>query len=325
MNTKKLMAVLVAGGTLCLPSAVNAISLVYLEGPNVGQTYAGPVTIKMFNYDTGSLYPTYAMGSSYGYSGSPTNVGYQAGVSALDSQVVLQAANASLIPGGYGDTLEDSWGIARVTGIYTPDNYAVWTPLAANKEITAMFWGEQDFYLRQSALDVQTMNGVGMHVDFYEDAALNYTPTNGTLWKTGLAAYATATDGTRILRTASVAGFLHGAGAEGGLAAEFESLFNTTALTGTGAAYVSLYDASTRDYSQFNSDMYTGLTGLTADIKLEFTTSATSVSDWLVTSQDPLTATAVIPEPVEATLLVMGGALLMLRRRLQNMQGRSSC
>lgn len=322
---KKILLVVGLGAALCLPNGARAISLVYEEGPNIGKPYTGPVTIKMFNYDMGTVYTNYVLGTTYGYSGVRTNIGYQAGVTALDAQTFLQATGARTIPGGYGNTLEDSWGIARVTGIYTPDNYAVWTPAVKSNEITAMFWGQQDFWLRQAGIDVQAIDGVGMHVDFYEDPAMNYTPTNGALWRAGLSGYTNTTDGTLILRTSTVAGFIHGAGADGGLATEVESLFNETADTGTGDAYLSVYDSTTRDYNQFNGNMFVDLLGVTnADIKLEFTTSPTTVgpvnAKWLVSSQDPLT-TAAVPEPMQIALLVAGGAVLVLRRRLQRERG----
>ena len=327
MKTRTLIAVLITVGTLCLSNAARALVLSYEDplNPNYGKIYNGPIKINMINYDAGTLYGNLGDGYATGFSGSPTNtVGINGGVSGLDSIIpTTQASGAQATGSGYGISgKEDTWGIAKVTAITTPNGDIIWTPSVKMTEITAKFYGEQDFHISQHQTS-QTIDGVGLHVDFYEDAARNFNPTSGTAVNAAEALYPTVTDGTLMLRTISVPDFIRNDGTEGGSATEFESTLNMDDFNGAGSAFLALYDPSTRDYGQFNSDFFLSLDGLsTADIQLQFTTTANTspvVSDWLVRSSDPVIA--VVPEPVQGTLLLIGVAILMLRRQVNRLTG----
>ena len=321
MKTRTVIAVLVTAGALCLSYSARALTLIYEDpaSPHFGQVYVGPIKINMINYDAATLYPSLGDGFSTGFSGAPTNiVGIKGGVNQLDALTASQASGAKTTPNNYGNGLDDVWGIAKVTAITTPTGDIVWTPSVKMTEITAKFYGEQDFHISQHQTS-QIIDGVGLHVDFYEDPTRNFDPTGGTGVNTSESLYPTVTDGTLMLRTSAVAGFIRATGAEGGLATEFETTSDLNDSNGTGQSYLSVYDSTTRDYAQFNTSDFTSLDGSTnADIQVQFTTTANAgpvVGDWLVRSSDPVLAD--VPEPVEGTLLLVGAAMLMLRRQLK--------
>jgi hypothetical protein len=302
-------------------AAAHAVPLIYEEGPNYGQPFvAGPVTIKLTNFEVGTVYPNYAPGTGFGFGALGADASVCAGVTTLDGLATSPAGSLPLGPctgvDPNGPNREDSWGIAKVTRIEDVYSDALWTPAGKGQEITVLFYGEQDFYLEQVNADEQWIDGAGMRADLYSEplpTATAFNATGGTGARTAANTYPTVTDGTLILTTISVPGHIHQAGVAGGLATEFEARFNGASLTGDGEAFLSVTGGA--DAAQFNHDTFAPLAaGLpTADIRVQFDTAPTPVADWLVTSWGPIVAQ--VPEPGSLALLVVGAAVLAVRRR----------
>jgi hypothetical protein len=271
------------------------------------EDYGGALKIKIVALNNGAVYP------SLGAAG--TVVSGEAAVDAIAGQV----PPAGGMPG------EDSWGVAKVTTITTPAGDILWQDGDFDLQLTALFYGEVDFYVEQIDAANQRIGGTGLSFALYEDSTVGgtpYDPSPGSAARTALTAYTTVTDGTLVLSGVSVAGHIHMAGVAGGLATEFESRYNTSSLTGDGDAFLQVTGG--RDAALFDTDTFDPLDGAypKADLQLAWDTYPALVgpdpgdsggSDWLVEADDPIRGTYV-PEP--ATLgLVAAGALALVRRR----------
>ena len=298
--------------TLGLASTAQAqLQLTYETGPNMGQVYNGGFTIKLQGVDMGSLY-NLPVGTSAGFGQGGTSASVAAGVTALDAIDVGAT-------GSIGS--EDSWGIARIEGIFADDSFnsRVWSPAGKNQELTIFFYGEQDYYVSQKDPQTFLTNGVNLRADFYlqSTTAPGYTPFNvalGAAGRTSFSQYTGITDGALVLSTVSTAGFLNAPGVNGGTAAEFATLFNDVSLIGEGSTYLSIVGGT--DAAKYNTDSYvSAFLNTTADLKASFTTAppsgAAAAAGWLVDFNDPivgLTGSAV-PEP--STYGLMGAAALL--------------
>ena len=191
-----LKIVAITGLILAMTATARAVSLVYEEGPRIGQQLlpVGGVlppnmelTIKMGDYTSSTLY---APGSAGGYSGVPFGeatfnaAGYQAGIAAMD---LLEAPGAPgrqisgaqggnpgtgipapSVPGQFGNGLEDNWGIARITRIEDQGGSAVWTPAVKGHDLLVIFHGLQDIHISpQAGIFGDVVNGAGFDIDMY--------------------------------------------------------------------------------------------------------------------------------------------------------------
>jgi hypothetical protein len=312
MNKLRMLAIVATVFVLVLGMQMQAHAIILSGG------YVGPVIFHITNYEVGTLYSITSGGSS--------NVG--TGVGLLDNNSTpLSTArftgthlgnNNNSTNGTNGNGKEDSWGIFRVDQILAnQQNQAVlWDSQTSNVELTGIFWGEQDFNLATTQ-GRQYIDGVGMHIDMYEDIVKNYDATQGPGVRSGDYTYPTATDGTLVLSLVSVPGFINDTGQYGGLATEFESVFNPGNTTGGGSAWLNI--TAGRDLAQFDSNVYSApyITGNVADVQIAYQLQA-GANGWLVRSTDPVYADA-LPEP--ATLIVWsllgltGGGLMAWRRR----------
>jgi len=299
---------------------------------HAGDAFSGPMRINLANFDMGSLYAPMALGASAGYGAGGTGTqSVSGGIGTLDSAQAAGATGAALqstVINGAAQSAslshEDSWGIAQIFSITDLAGNLVWSEGGKNAQLTIMFYGEKDFYVNQLANGFQEINGVGMHVDLYyqnksEVGYTAYNATPGSGGRTGPSGYSTVTDGNLILSTVSTSGFIHNDGTLGGLATEFASTYNATS-GGTGQVYLNVTGgsmASAFDQNYFNSPF---VAGQTADLFAQFTTTVTNKSDWLVSSNDPVTG-AFVPVPEPSTYGLAGAALLSgmiaLRRRSQ--------
>jgi hypothetical protein len=285
---------------IALTPSASAIVFSYEEaggGHNIGDPFvSGGFRINLQDFDMGTVYPVVNTGTSVGSPVPTTGINL---VNAIPGQVQATGARptASPVPG-----LEDTWGIARIVTITDLSGRVIWSEVGKNAQLTVMFYGEQDFMVTQLANGFQNIDGVGLHADLYfqsktDPAYTAYNPDNGSAFRTGVDTYTTVTDGQKILTTVSTAGFIHNAGTLGGLATEFNSTYNQTS-GGQGQAYLSVTGGT--DAAQFNTDDFLSPfgTGATADLFAQFTTIALTgapnspsqahVSDWLVSSNDPI-------------------------------------
>jgi len=313
---------------IALSPTAKALTLTYEEaggGHNVGDVFlGGGFRINLDDLDMGTLYPTTTGTTTAGWGENGTGTQTLAG-----GQATLDSIQTAPAKGAIGS--EDSWGVARVKSITDSAGFTIWSELGKNAQLTVMFYGEQDFYVKTDD-NTQTADGTGLHADLYlqsksDGAYTPYDPTHGSAFRTGLSTYTTVTDGEKILTTVSVPGFLHSAGQAGGLATEFESHFiaNSTTLGG-GKAYLNVTGGT--NATQFDTNGFTSLFAPgTADLSAEFTTGALgvpgnpAVSDWLANSNDPIRGTAAVPDN-GSTLLMLGLGLGFLaeayRRRSKN-------
>jgi hypothetical protein len=307
-------------------------------GHAIGDAFTGGgFRINLQDFDMGTLYPSLgATGTSVGFGQGGGSATVQAGVTALDGTQSAGATGArttlTTINGvGQAGTLgnEDSWGIARITQITDSAGFVIWSETGKNQQLTVVFYGEKDFYIRQLASGFQQIDGVGLHVDLYLQDKTNgsytaYDPTLGSGGRIDISHYATVTDsngttaalGVPILTTVSTSDFIHDAGTLGGLATEFTSNFNQTS-GGDGQAYLSVTGGT--QGSQFNTDGFVSPfgTGRTADLFAQFTTRAIlgtpdAVSDWLVSSNDPVRGALAVAVPEASTMMAGAAGLLIV-------------
>lgn len=286
---------------------------------HAGDVYSGAIRINLQDFDMGTLYPALgATGNGAGYGQNGTGTQTVAG-----GETTLNGIQTAAATGAIGS--EDSWGIARIITITDLAGNVVWSEPVKHAQLTVMFYGEQDFYVNQLANGFQEVDGSGMHVDLYlqnytDPLYTAYNPSAGSAGRTGASGYTTVTDGQLVLSTVSTADFIHPAGTLGGLATEFDSVFNQTS-GGSGQAYLSVTGGTYA--KQFDQNYFSSpyVAGVTADLFAQFTTVVnSSTGNWLVSSNDPVTGDFVaVPEP--STYGLLGAAFLSgiiaLRRRSQ--------
>jgi hypothetical protein len=321
MQLKVFRAVTALGAAVLGVNAAQAavtIPLVYENGPKVGQAYTGgPLTIQVTSYEVGTLYnPTFAPGTSFGYSGAPSPAGYNAGITQLDGLAASTPANAQnrgMYPGANGGQ-EDGWGILEVNDIKDANGFNLFTPAGKGEQLTGIFYGEQDFSLTQSTNTMQNYSGVGLQADFYLSPIQNFDPTGGTAARNASNGYAGVTTGNFVMHVGSVPGFINGPGQFGGTATEFQSSYDYADGTGRGQAFADVAPG-TPEYSILHSGAFTSAYGFgNADLNFTYTDGPAATADWLVQANDPIKANAV-PEPASLGAIALIGAGLLGRRR----------
>jgi hypothetical protein len=315
----------IAGAVIAGLLSVNAVQaavtipLVYENGPNVGKAYTGgPLTIQVTSYEVGTLYnPTLAQGTQLGYSGAPSAAGYQTGISTLDGLAVSTPANAQArgqYPGLNGNQ-EDGWGILEVNNIKDANGFNLFTPAGKGEQLTAIFYGEQDFSLTQSTASMQNYSGVGLQADFYLSPLQNFDPTGGTALRNSSNGYPTVTDGQFVMHVGSVPGFINAPGQFGGTATEFQSSYDYADGTGRGQAFADVAPG-TPEYSILHTGDFTSSYGFgDADLNFTYTDGPSATPDWLVQANDPIKGNAVVPEPASLSMIAVIGAGLLGRRK----------
>lgn len=316
MSQKVGVALAALAALTTMPSA-SALPLVWLDGPQAGQTFnGGAIIVKAINYDTGTLYQQLPVGTTVGYSGNP-GAGVAGGEATLNGLAGQRPALNSA-------PAEDSWGIIKITDILSVGSdgllHNVYNHISSPYELTAMFWGVKDFYLNQvspgSGLPGggQVIDGTGLRVDLYSDASKNFDPTAGPGGRTTVSTYGTVTDGTLELSLLSTPGFINANGTFGGTATEFEANtanvgYAALNVIGGSASSVSQFDTNGIGFGGSNGALFTpGLITASTDIWFSFT-STQGVNGWDITSNDPMLANirGNVPDSGSSLLLLSAG------------------
>jgi hypothetical protein len=287
--------------------------------------YGGDVKFKFTNYDVGNLYDV--NDGRYARADDPTLTNQEA----IDAMDALTTFTPDIDGDGNPDDFkfygsEDTWGIFVLENMYGKDSnglYSIdlYTRNNASYEITGMFWGEKDTYLRQYLDDdtdpnsdvIQRIRGVGLQAAFYRDWASSvgftaFDPSPGPSARAGYASYPTATDGELLWTMFSV---------PGAIASSPEEFVNeivaenppVDVITGGGSFVAELGPAFTSpDGSTSILGGYQGAlvdNPFTHDLAFDFDASANGRGLWLVQSDDPVLATAT-PELSSASLMLLG-------------------
>lgn len=344
MKENKLIKLFAVGVLGLLVSSASGIPLVYEEGPLIGQTYNGAVTMKSTLFTTGSTYANVGgytglpdAGGAAGANGRPLYTpltAVETGVSFLDGwNAPPVSAQATGVYAGAEATAfeEDNWGIFRISRIEaTSTGWAVYTPAVKGYDLTGMISGQQDTYVAPGPDPVNeiAINSVGLKVDLYRQPVgpSAFDPTLGPGARLAGNVYPNINDAGQILElsTVSLPGFLNAAGVQGGLSAEYINLYNFTTTEGDGGAYMEI--AGGASALQFDTDFFAmpgaaaGVLGplgydLTADLSLQFDIPPPTgpLNGWLVRADDPINAFGQIPEPATLTILLLG-ALFGIKR-----------
>jgi hypothetical protein len=300
---KLAIALVVALSVLMVTSSASAFSFRF--------DYAGPVFMKLTGADAGTFYqfPPAQLATTR---------------AAADALAIAWTA-----PGGVGD--EDSWGVFKITSIWTDtlSPQQLWGDGDNGEELTVMFYGLRDMYVdwdspgRIDSVDASVGNAT---LDFYLDPAQNYDADQaglGPLARTGLTSYPTVTDGAPFMRL-DVAPGAHS------LADEFnteglQTLLhaNTTTIspfTADGFAFLNVVPGWGTHGHLFDTNRITTFLGTRVDMKMIFDAEpfldpATGLpvvptpTTWTTAINDPIRAN-VIPEP--GTLVLLGLGLLSL-------------
>ena len=348
------LAVVVVALVALQTAAFGAISLVYEEGPKVGQAFTqGRLIWDMYNWDVGTLYnPMGGAGVPVGYQGlpmvapAPNDAIHVQGVQAMDAFQAVGCPNAgsygrypSPVPPGTSN-LEDTWGIFRIRNITDANGWTVWSETGKNQTIYGIAYGEQDIHIEpiNDAVGAYTgedrISGIGFTIQMWSQTpqgAINPGLGVGAKVNTPVSPfYPTVTVGILELVLESLPGFINPNNVGAGLASEFESRFDFTQLRGDGEAWMEITGGASQQY--FDLDPFAmnaanaaalqaaapGVFDLDADFSLRFDTSPyVGTEGWLVTSHDPFESD-VIPEPLTMLGLFMGlggvGAYIRKRR-----------
>lgn len=300
----------------------SAIDFVWVDGPQAGQAFTGGgIQVKAINYDTGALYGALPLNTALGFGQGGASGSVAAGITALDAAQTRGSLGA--VAGQ-----NDSWGILRITNIQATASDGIlrdiYNSAVSPFELTAMFWGVNDFYVKQVsdgtpgfAGSGQIIDGAGLRVDIYSDPLKDFNQTPGPLGPHTVNTYPTATNGVLELSLLSTPGFINSPGTLGGVATEFES--NTAnvgyaALNVTGGASAAQFNTNAIGFGGSSGAAFSpGLAGqASTDVWFSFTSTQGS-NGWDITSNDPMLAniTPGVPDS-GSTLLLLSMGLVCL-------------
>ncbi|HUT56802.1 MAG TPA: PEP-CTERM sorting domain-containing protein [Phycisphaerae bacterium] len=266
-----------------------------------GPAWAIAVTMNMRNFDDGTLYGV----ADNTYTG----------------EVNLNGLNQIPPTGGiFGGVQSDTWGVFRVENMQDVNGNYFYQG-GPTQEITAIFWGERDTYLKQTTsggVVTQEIHGIGLHAAFFYDTTPDWStavlagPAGWTIDGSGRPAYAGITDGTLIWTMNSTSGWSQSFPTE-----EFFATFNSAAASynshgnlhldmgpvpgwGTG---INNWTLDTNTIPAWNVTG-TALDKMT-DLLLTFDGTDVGSGSWLLRTSDPMEGD-LIPEPVTMAGLLLG-------------------
>lgn len=258
--------------------------------------YVGPVEIKFYDYTIGRAYTL--TGGQWIPEGP--RAGLPGGAQPL--------TNGTYYPVG-ADSVEDSWGVLGVAGIYPGGSLVpLWVP-SVNEELTAYYYGFNDAYIASTATGIDLGNVGGM-LDLYLDTTTNFTaapsPYANARPAGGIDAWG-VTDGTLFLSTTVTPGVVP---AMPNLT-RYETVQGLSfPYTGSGSMYLTVTGGS--HAGLFDSN---GYLGGNADLYSIFNFGPVGAYVWDSKSSDP-TYGDIVPEPASMVLFGIGMlGLATLRRK----------
>lgn len=247
---------------------------------------------------------------------------------ALTDAVELTHAAGAFALSSFGNGLEDLWGVALVKRIddesIPGSPVTVWTEATSQQQLTVMFYGAQDFFLRQDSSFSQTIAAAGLRADLWLSETnlpgFSAFSPNGTAGRTAPASYITGTDGLPVLTLASQPNFLRDTGDLGGPATEVERAVGSVV---TGSGYFSV--APTLGgigilNADWDSNRFAAPYGNnTADFHFEFASTALGTNYWDAESIDPIRGSVVpaVPEPATGLAALACVGPIVWSRRLR--------
>lgn len=301
---------------LVLAVAVAVTLAVPASAITLTQAYTGAIKMNVTDYDEGQLYAV-ADGSYGTGTGNP-----------------MPAPLPGIVGGLINGHQSSTWGILRVSNIIADDgsDTVLWQT-SSSSELTMIFWGMTDTYLKQTT-DISTggisqdIHGTGLQLALFEDTTPNY-PGNATGpagWTVGpigldgnnMPTYAGVTDGTLVATMRSRPGYDLDF-----LTDEFFATFNQNASlygsTGHFLADIAPIDGWTDGVNAVNTlpfgldckpawqagdTLLSGPSG-TRDVLFGFTGTSNGSGPWLLKTTDPVEA-CLVPEPLTMFGLMMG-------------------
>jgi hypothetical protein len=302
-------------------------------GLNFNYSYNGPVTLKFYSWDVGTLY-----GQNPGGGGAAVPADTLVdGIGALDALNQLKPASLwPTIPSGpYDGNSEDSWGLFTIDKILAKNpppgqGSVLWSNDAANPfELVGMFYGLVDHALYyDSSTGAQEIISCGYYFDIYEQPrgtlfnSVSVEPVAGPSDRFDFDKYVGVgysdnlgtTIGTKILSGVSTTGItpINTAGYTNGLPAEHYVSF-IPGQEGDADFYIDLTGGTLHD--NWEVDPYYFPTSQDGDLQLHADLDAAGQYGFNVTNQDPVEG-YVVPEPTTMFVAFLGvGALASYVRR----------
>ncbi|MDD5432839.1 MAG: hypothetical protein PHO70_07670 [Candidatus Omnitrophica bacterium] len=255
-------------GLVALLAMVLSFSSVYADVDLWGD-YTGPVTLKFSGFTNGTIY-------------SPTS-----------------APNF--------DTIEDGWGVGRVTSVsegFSGSGNPLWAfGPTSTSEVTYYYHDIVDYAVGDLPGQILSKGGV---FDFYLNPAGSFNNINAADRATG---FTQITGGTPLMRAFLVPGILF---PDDTTTTIEQSLFpvNGGGVMGNGTALAAIDLTGVWDTAlarAINSNVFAN----NADLRLGFTISPnTADNGFMLVHNDPANA-VVTPEPISSALFLLGGAALV--------------
>lgn len=148
-----------------------------------------------------------------------------------------------------------------------------------------------------------------MHAAFYEDAAMNFDPTQGPNARAADGSYPTVTDGNLLFTFDSTPGWDTTYPAD-----EFFTTFRPNATVGDTSANGGMYAVPANVPAFGGGTMSGAMNGSLGPISRADFTGMVGTNGWLVNSNDPFVVT-IVPEPATVCLLAFEALALIRRRR----------